>query len=694
MRIMMKKIALALLAMGALLSTGCNSIGDKDTIIGRVDGESIYQEDVDLVVRLRGMKHDNPEVRSASTALFSRNAIRSAALAERPEIQKDLDSRSKTFDDYLLTFAYQRFYVVDRLMLNDSELRAFFDSHRSLFNDSAEYMDVRHEVAEQLFLERHADSLASFIENNRTADDTTEASREKLKSAFIQNFLQHIMESYSDSLMKVYNVAIVPIVPPTPEEYYESHKDLFMTEAGYEVYHVEMADSVLMTKLFFADSMDLDEFKKLARENSLNKVTAAEDGYVGKVLEHHVLPYGIGDMTPLFAMFKDKPVGSVSAPIRTYMGETFHVFYLAGVVPSRQKTFEQTKIAIENEIKNSVNYELDSMHVLVTLNGEPVAFERDVLEVYKSNIGMFRNRKMHDRIVETLAQNAAFALEAKKTKVDHSWEYRALKRQSELDFICEAYHHYYSNFVNHSDDSLKALFDSLPGNPIHPNEPFETSKADLSDWLDMPRNMLVHRYFYAMEDYLPKTLDEASNRVFDDIVIKYRNARWDSVTIGIWGKARVSLYKDDIVLPAQEISPEYFLLVADSLYNKRQFRKAYETLESLRMRSFGDDSLVKKLTYEIAHYANEMDDFNVAQREYRAFYSMWPDSPDAEKALFSRGFILTENLHKDSLAMEVFEEFKAKYPKSELMESVDWLIENIKTGGKLADDLMKKIAEE
>lgn len=691
---MMKKIVLALLATGALLSTGCNSIGDKDTIIGRVDGESIYQEDVDLMVRLQGLKSTDPVIKSASTSLFSRNAIRSAALAERPKIQKDLDSRSKTFEDYLLTFAYQRFYVVDRLMFNDSELLAFFDSHRSLFGDSVEYMEVRNQVAEQMFLERNADSLASFIEMNRTADDTTEASREKLSKQFLQEFLQHIMQTYGDSLTKVYNLAIVPIVPPTPEEYYESHKSLFVTDSGYEVYHVEMADSVLMTKLFFADSMDLDEFKKLARENSLNKVTAAEDGYVGKVLEHHVLPYGIGDMTPLFAMFKDKPVGSVSAPIRTFMGETFHVFYLASVVPSRQKSFEQVKLAIENEIKNSINYELDSMHVLVTLNGEPIVRERDVQEVFRANIGMRRNKSIHDRVVHSLFQNAAFALEAKKTKVDHSWEYRALKRQSELEFICEAYHRYYMNYVNHSDDSLKALFDSLSGNPIHPNEPFETSKADLSDWLNMPRNMLVHRYFYAMEDYLPKTLDENPNRVFDDLIVKYRNARWDSVTIDIWAKARVSLYKDDIELPAQKVSSEYFMYVADSLYKNRRFREAYETLESLRMRSFGDDSLVKKVTYEIAHYASEMDDFNIAQREYRAFYSMWPDSPDAEKALFSRGFILTENLHKDSLAMEVFEEFKAKYPKSELMESVDWLIENIKTGGKLADDLMKKISEE
>ena len=62
--------------------------------------------------------------------------------------------------------------------------------------------------------------------------------------------------------------------------------------------------------------------------------------------------------------------------------------------------------------------------------------------------------------------------------------------------------------------------------------------------------------------------------------------------------------------------------------------------------------------------------------------------------MFSRGFILTENMHKDSLALGVFEEFKKLYPKSELNESVDWLVQNIKSNGKLADELMKKIEAE
>ena len=49
---------------------------------------------------------------------------------------------------------------------------------------------------------------------------------------------------------------------------------------------------------------------------------------------------------------------------------------------------------------------------------------------------------------------------------------------------------------------------------------------------------------------------------------------------------------------------------------------------------------------------------------------------------------------RDFSPWEVLEDFQKRFPKSELKESVDWLVENIKSDGKLADDLMKKIEAE
>ena len=107
-----------------------------------------------------------------------------------------------------------------------------------------------------------------------------------------------------------------------------------------------------------------------------------------------------------------------------------------------------------------------------------------------------------------------------------------------------------------------------------------------------------------------------------------------------------------------------------------------------------EDSLYQEAAYESAQVQNDNEEYNDAEGEFYAFYKMWPNNRNAEKAMFTRGFILDENIHNDTLALEVLEGFQKLYPNSELKESVDWLVNNIKSGGKLADDLMKKIEAE
>lgn len=688
----MKKNVLALLALGALFFTGCNSIGDKDTIVGRVNGESVFQEDIDFMMRMNGESRMSRKVVESVASLFSRKAVYSKAFESYPELKQKLAENNSAVENYLLTFTYQRFYAMDRLMFSDDELKAYYDAHRSAFSDTSSYMEVRSQVAEKLYLERHADSLNAYIDRRKQAGDSL-ASQSDLEKGFLMEFRQKIMRETGDSLMKVYNIKEQPIILPSAEAFYEKHKDRYMTQPGFEVYHVEMNDSLEMLKLFADSTMDLETFKKIARENSLNKETATKDGYVGKVLETHVLPYGIGDMTPMFAIFKDKAPGAISTPIRTFMGETFHVFYMVAPVEPRQKTFEQARAAIKNELENGVKYDLDSTYVLVTKNDVPVVLEKDVELVYSENFGMVRNRQTHQRVVHSLAMNAAFAAEARKLKLDHSWEYRALVRESNMDLILKAFERKVKYEPNHPDDTLKAVFDKI-GNPSQPGLDFEMSRVDLSHWLNMPRNVMKRMYYYRLEDFEPESYDSSLFRLFSETVVNYRNALWDKVSVDAWGHAKVSLYDDKIKLLSQEQSLQVALNGLDSLYNAHLLDKALVGWTGLRDRYPENDTLMSRATYEIAHIESELEDFNKAQREYRAFYNVWPDHPDAEKALFSRGFILTENLHKDSLALAVFDEFKAKYPKSELMESVDWLVENIKSGGKLADDLMKKISEE
>jgi hypothetical protein len=54
---------------------------------------------------------------------------------------------------------------------------------------------------------------------------------------------------------------------------------------------------------------------------------------------------------------------------------------------------------------------------------------------------------------------------------------------------------------------------------------------------------------------------------------------------------------------------------------------------------------------------------------------------------------MRENLKKDSVALVLFQEFSKKYPESDLRGSVDWLIQDIQSGGKLSKELNEKISQ-
>lgn len=696
----MKNALLAIVSACALFFAGCNSIGDKESIVAKVNGEPIYKEDYAFIMRVGNIVPNTEQMRKASGSLFSRKALYTVALEKHPEFKEQLARHNQFVENYLLTFVYQRLYSMDRLMYSDDELAFYYNKHRELFNDSLTYMNVRDKVAEAKFLEANQDSLKSYAFQHRDMSKLSEEVEitENIKERFISDHRQRIVRETGPALLKKYNIQETEIQMPSVEEYYEKHKDNYKTEFGYVVYHIEAADSAALAKrlkkVFKGKKVDLPMFMNAASKYSENKETKKAKGYVGKVIYGHPLPYGIGFVTDMFKVFGDQPDGFVSPVVRSESTGRFHVFYRESFVAPEQKPLDRVRKGIEKELATTANYELDSSYVLVTKNGEPAIREKDVLATYEDNPMLLRSRKAHQQIVSTLALQLAFASEAREIGLDHTWEYRALCRQSDVDYIVKIYRQKFLQQTSVPEDSLKALFERM-GNPAHPNATYEESRRDLNDWFEVPENLMKRTYYYALEDYLPDDYEQAKKNVFGAVVSRYRYDSWDREVVFAWSKAKVELFADNITLLPQEWSVDVAMASADSLYTKaKSVEKAYVAWTGIRDRYVDIDSVARKATFEIAHILSDKEDFDKAQREYRAFYKTWPDSPDAEKAMFSRGFILTENMHKDTLALEVFDEFKKLYPKSELNESVDWLVNNIKSGGKLADDLMKKIEAE
>ena len=71
----MKKALLAFFSFCTLFFTGCNSIGDKDTLVARVNGEPIFKEDYAFMMRVGNIVPNTEAMRKASGSLFSRKAL-------------------------------------------------------------------------------------------------------------------------------------------------------------------------------------------------------------------------------------------------------------------------------------------------------------------------------------------------------------------------------------------------------------------------------------------------------------------------------------------------------------------------------------------------------------------------------------------------------------------------------------------
>lgn len=673
-----KVLFLCSLCCSALI--GCNGIGSGEDRLARVDNETVYVEDLDMAIKLSGTDHKNVE--KIATDLLSRAAMTSKALEEFPELESRWEAYSKNLEDRLLTLVYQRFYSMENLTFSDKELRDYFNTHKSEFvkdSGDVEFLDVRGTVAEHLLLTREADKF------KEAGSDTVN---------YLHQYRQNLMETSIKSINEKFPVKIEKIVPPNQEAYYEKHKEEFKTALAFEVYHVQMEDSAALAKLFAKPVKDLEQFKEIATKYSENKETAANGGYVGKVKDGFALPYGIGIINGLGEALKGKPEGTISPVLATARTPGRHVFYLVKEFPPEVKPFDRVKGEVEGRMMNVGYLELDSDYVLISKNGKPFVTERNILQIFEEEPGMPKTNRSRDRFIASLAECASFADEARALKLDRSWEYRAFMRQTRLNYILAHYEELAPQKGQLPEDSLKAYFEKN-GNPVRPDIPFEDSKEDLNDYILFPENILKHEYYFNYVLYKNRNIEDIRRTVFNMNFRALRAARKEAKEANVWANANVLMYKKDIpVKQGEPLTPEVLSQAADSLYKARAYEASIEKWKKIRDIYPDNDSLYALATYQVAQVEAEAEKYSFAEAEYNAYYRMWPNSPDAEKAMFSRGFILNENMHKDSLALEVLEEFLKTYPNSEMGKDVNWLIDNIKSGGKLAEDLMKKIEAE
>lgn len=127
------------------------------------------------------------------------------------------------------------------------------------------------------------------------------------------------------------------------KDHYEDHKDNYANPEQIKVSHILLSDEVSAKKILKRLNSGVS-FEKLARENSIDTVTAINGGDLGY--------FGRGEMLqPEFEkeVFKLKKVGQISSIIKTPFG--YHIAKLTGRRKGKEKTFEESREEIKTYLE-------------------------------------------------------------------------------------------------------------------------------------------------------------------------------------------------------------------------------------------------------------------------------------------------------------------------------------------------------
>lgn len=754
----MKKIYTLILLFFCFLLMSCNTVGSKDAVVAKIGSETLYAEDLDFQALQNSAVPSTDNYKIVAERLLYSLAKVSKINGESKSYDSAWKAYEPIVRNRLLTIVYTRDHLMGRLGYADEDLKKYFKEHRDEFDSSVSYLQVRGDVAGRYFISQNQDSLKRFIQKTlpekdepanvevlfyvadslavadmvakfnatvpedslplmrhtivyqgkekgvfadssvikalfladsmavgtgrgfRVLEDSVytyfalklkvrnalkKAKEEDFRKILEQNFVTLRRESIAEEIQKMGgdlgDVVIEKLTPKDPHKYYEDNKDKFMTVPGYEVYHVAMKDSAVLVKTM-ENVKDLESFRAVAATISEKEETSDSMGYVGKVKKNYALPYGIGMMPALWLELEGKKPGYISSAIHSLADSLYHCFYVLSVVPSEPKAFDRVEKLIESAYADDVE-SLDPATVLISERGKPVYRKADLLKIFDAEPGIPYNKNTHYNLVNMLAQAYAIGEKARHDKVDDSWEFRALLRLARVEFISNRY------------DRMTQI-----------SAPTQNQ---------IPENLKKFEYYYGKESiYKGKSFEESLSQITGVLTSRARvNAKVLS-EMEAWNKANVFFYDRDKMELAPITSGEGVLASGDSAAKKQKFDEAISAYQKV-VNLFADrDTLFRMAVYGLAQVYSDAQKYNESAACFEAFLKIWPDAPEAEKALFSLGFILNENLKINDRALEVLEEFQKRFPKSELKESVDWLVENIKSDGKLADDLMKKIEAE
>lgn len=685
----MKKVLLSTLALSLIAGIGCSQrLAENDPVVAQVGNEKITQSDIDF------LKESNPDpyakAGQESAALEYLIESRLVFQAAGELVGKDnpeLGELLQNIEEKLLAQAYNSYYIARYLGASDADLQRYFESHRATFaKDSCSRLSAcREAVAQAFYIEKNAEDFKKFV-----ADQEVKSQLSTVEIAYVQSAdMAQVAKAEQDLIARK-----IPLdsIPGLKRATFLSNDTAAPLSIG------GIYDSLFVKSLYVGSVRRVRgngeevAFRILLRSEApkLPEEPAAKDSALKArfINEYQNFQLSSGD-----SLLRERYGFQIEkihyAEVKKYFDE--HADEFAG------KNFEDVEQDIEWKLSKNSELPLDSERVLATLFGKPFILERDAQKLLEEIPPKLRVQYPRARRVWMLAEMKLRAKAARDAHLESSQAFQKISRDTKVSFYRKAFADslgVHGFFV--SEDSLKAAYEKF-GTVLYPGKPFEKVRAEMGILAQAPDRAVRYEYYRNAKKLVPTAnADSMRLLVFPVVSQKFSWSRFERYRKNLFVKYPVTVY-DSVYLPRNDLySASYLVARADSFYQAQNLSGARLTWDRVRYLSETEpsDSLYRTAAYWVAKIDNEREKFELADDEYAAYIAMWPDSPEAENALFSRGYLLRENLKQDSLALEILDQFLKKYPKSDLAESADWIVRDIRSGGKLSSELMQKIASQ
>ncbi|MEO7427698.1 MAG: peptidyl-prolyl cis-trans isomerase, partial [Fibrobacteria bacterium] len=516
--------------------------------------------------------------------------------------------------------------------------------------------------------------------------------RKQIGDDFLSQYKSKLTDNALANLKAKYGAKLVSAADKTTEadykKYYDTHKDNYFSPETYVIWHIESKNKDQLVKRA-KEIKDLEGFKKVASQISENSWTKPAQGEIGSIKRDHCLPDGIGMMPALFTLLDSMSTGLLPSPLQNPDTKKWHLFWLVSKAPKQAKAFDRVAALVKQDYKSEKTSTIKPNDTLAIYSKDKVILEKDVLFLREEIPQHMQERYTREALVDYLLTWQLAVLEAKELGLLDNLKMQAQREENRVNYWGQIYQDsIISKTAGLDSVTLKKTFEA--------NRAFFTKDSTEKDF---------HKYVRDIAAFL--TLDPRDLEIEyktnperyrkDTTGLSFQDARFEvfqSIKSGAYAKAEEKqterlerefqvVIMDPTLLPPKIKNPQESYKQAQNLHYDRKLDAAVELYQRLRDEYPKMETLQDSICFGLAQIYIEQEKYQQALSEYRRLSLLYPNSSNNYKAMFMVGFIHAEHLKNDSAAVRAFESMLAKYPSSDLSDDADWMIRNIRSGGKL-----------